>query len=273
MANEAEILRAADIVAGAKNLVAFSGAGVSAESGIPTFRDPGGIWDRFDPDEVGTTGGIFSAAAKKPEVIREFLSETVETFEKAQPNPGHFVLADLERMNILRSVITQNIDDLHFQAGNTRIFEVHGNLYRQRCLACDKKTKLTKEAYLSQARSVLIDSKEFELIHLLSLMPLCECGSSMRPDVVMFGEAVQAVPESIQEASTCDVMLILGTSGVVYPAASLPRYARGVGARIIDINPREHPFADISDVVITEKTGVALPRILEQVKKIKPPSK
>ncbi len=268
MANEAEISRAAEIVAKAKNLVAFSGAGVSAESGIPTFRDPGGIWDRFDPDEVGTTGGMLSAAAKNPEAIRSFLSETVETFEKAQPNPGHFALAELERMKILRSVITQNIDDLHSQAGNTRVFEVHGNLYRQRCLSCDKKIKLTKEEYLSKARSVLIEAKEFDLSNLLTLMPVCECGSSMRPDVVMFGEAVQVVPESIQEASTCDAMLILGTSGVVYPAASLPRYAREAGAKIIDINPREHPFADISDVVISEKTGAALPRILEEVKKI-----
>lgn len=268
MANEAEISRAAEIVAEAKNLVAFSGAGVSAESGIPTFRDPGGIWDRFDPNEVGTTGGMLSAAAKNPEAIRSFLSETVETFEKAQPNPGHFALAELERMKILRSVITQNIDDLHSQAGNTRVFEVHGNLYRQRCLSCDKKIKLTKEEYLSKARSVLIEAKEFDLSNLLTLMPTCECGSSMRPDVVMFGEAVQVVPESIQESSTCDVMLILGTSGVVYPAASLPRYARESGAKIIDINPREHPFADISDVVISEKTGAALPRILEEVKKI-----
>jgi len=266
MSLEKDIDNAAEIISKAKRLVAFTGSGVSAESGIATFRDPGGLWDRFDPDEVGTGGGLLSFVMQKPSVAKEFLLEVADSFDKAAPNPGHLALADLEKMGILHTVITQNIDDLHWQAGNTRVIEVHGNLMRFRCLACYSKKKFKKEEVVSLGRNVAAALGKGELQGLLPILPKCPCGSPMRPDVVMFGEAVQDLQQAMDEASKCDVLLILGTSGVVYPAATVPIVARRAQARIIDINPGESAFSTIIDVQIRGNSGKSLPRVLESVK-------
>ncbi len=263
------VRQAAELLAEAQNVVGFTGAGISAESGIPTFRDPGGIWDRFDPGELGTTTGIVEFAMKQPERIRDFLSESVDTFQKAQPNPGHIGLAELERMGILHSVITQNIDDLHSIAGNTRVFEVHGNLYRFRCLNCGHTQKYNREEILDTFREILT-SDPFKIEMLMEGLPRCEsCESLMRPDVVMFGEAVQQMPESFREAQSADVVIVLGTSGVVWPAAGVPYEARQAGARVIDINPTASAFRDITDVYINSHSGAAMPQILEELKRIR----
>ena len=128
------IERAAEIFKKTRKLVTFSGAGMSAESGIPTFRDPGGIWDQFDPEEVGTGPGLLNTLSRVPEKVRAFLEETIRVFMQARPNPGHLALGTLEQMGVLRSVITQNVDNLHQEAGNKNVIEMHGNLFRQRCL-------------------------------------------------------------------------------------------------------------------------------------------
>jgi len=255
----------ASVIAGAKRLVAFTGSGISAESGIPTFRDPGGLWDRYDPELMknAEAGRVLSGA------VRDFMQEMLATLEGAEPNPGHHALAELERIGILRSVLTQNIDNLHQDAGNTRVFEIHGNFYRLRCLVCGHTFKLSRGKELSQMMQVLIEAGEDEDIDLSRLMPKCQCGGLTRFDVVHFGESVQMFPESEQEARSCDVMLALGTSGVVTPAAFLPGYAKRSGAKIIEINATGSYFPGITDYSIVMKSGVALPQIVAEVKQIR----
>lgn len=259
---EGQLNEVASILAGAKNLVAFTGAGVSEESGIPTFRDPGGLWDRFDPDQLGTGGDLLSLVSSLSGEGRQFLQEMLTTFEQAKPNPGHLALAKLEQLGILRSVITQNVDNLHWEAGNTKVIEVHGNLYRFRCLACGRRIKLAKEELLSLMRRI-VEMEELDLSSLASLIPKCQCGGITRIDAVGFGEPVQDFPEAEREASTCDVMLVLGTSGVVIPAAFLPGYAKSAGAKVIEINATGSYFPQVADFEIVEKTGEALPAIVE----------
>lgn len=267
--SEGPIEAAARIIARADYAVAFTGAGVSAESGIPTFRDPGGIWDRFDSDEVGTAEGIVQFAMRHPDRIREFLKESVATFEKANPNPGHYGLVELEKMGILKSVVTQNIDDLHSIAGNTRVFEVHGNVYRFRCTSCGRMRKHSREEILGKLKGVL-DEEPFSIQALLGALPKCDCTGLMRPDVVMFGEAVQQLPESYREARLSDVIIVLGTSGIVWPAAGVPYEGKKGSSKIIEINPTENAFRDITDVYVKDLSGAAMPKIIELVRGLFP---
>jgi NAD-dependent deacetylase len=262
---EGSLENAAQIISKANYAVAFTGAGISAESGIPTFRDPGGVWDRFDPVEAGTTEGMVQVAMRQPERIRDFLRESLATFEKAEPNPGHYGLAELEKMGILKSVVTQNIDDLHSIAGNTRVFEVHGNLYRFRCMSCGRLKKPSREEILGNMKNVLAE-EPFSLHGLLVALPQCDCTGFMRPDVVMFGEAVQQVPESFNEARLSDVIIVLGTSGVVMPAAGVPYEGKKTNSKIIEINPTENAFRDITDVYVKDQSGLAMPKIIELIK-------
>lgn len=264
---EGQLHDVASIIAGAKNLVAFTGAGVSEESGIPTFRDHGGLWDRFDPDQLGTGGDLLSLLSSLSGEGRQFLQEMLTTFEKAKPNPGHLALAELERLGILRSVVTQNVDNLHWEAGNTRVIEVHGNLYRFRCLVCDRRVKLAKEELLSLMRRI-VEMEKLDMSNLARLIPKCQCGGMTRIDAVGFGEPVQDFPEAEREASTCDVMLVLGTSGVVIPAAFQPGYAKGAGAKVIEINATGTYFPQIADFEIVEKTGKALPKIVKAAREM-----
>ncbi len=245
-------------------VVAFSGAGVSKESGIPTFRDPGGLWDRFEPGALGGIIGVISTYTKRsPDILEELLG----TFQKARPNPGHIALAELERLGLLRSVITQNIDNLHREAGNTRVYELHGSVYRLRCLACGKKLPRERDEFLSQFAGLIEEMRRKETHNIFELMPQCECGGRYRPDFVAFGEAVQDLRESTEEARTCRVMLVLGTSGVVYPAASLPGYAKEAGATIIEVNPKRTALTHIADIFLEGPTGEVLPRIAEEVRR------
>jgi len=260
-----KIDQAVEILQGAAEAVVFSGAGMSAESGIPTFRDPGGIWDQFDPEELGTGSGLLHTLARHPDRIRSFLENTIEIFLAAKPNPGHLALGAMEQMGLIRAVITQNVDNLHQEGGNSRVLEVHGNLFRQRCLACGQKQASEKVSYLMHIRRTLHKLASLDLAAILRELPRCRCGSPMRPDVVMFGEAVQDMHESFVEADGCSVMLVLGTSGVVYPAAALPQRAKQAGAKVIEINPGDSVYAGIADLRITEKTGRVLPEILQRL--------
>lgn len=266
--DEGSIEAAAQIIARANYAVAFTGAGISAESGIPTFRDPGGIWDRFDPQEVSTPEGTVQFAMRHPERICEFLKESVATLEKADPNPGHYGLVELEKMGVLKSVITQNIDDLHSIAGNTRVFEVHGNLYRFRCTSCGGAKKFSREEIIGEVKGVL-DEEAFSIEGLLAALPKCDCTGLMRPDVVMFGEAVQQLSESHREAQLSDVIIVLGTSGIVWPAAMVPYEGKKRNSRIIEINPTENAFRDITDVYVKDLSGEVMPKIVELVRDLR----
>jgi len=255
--------RAARILASSKNVVAFTGAGISAESGVPTFRDPGGLWDQFDPAEFGTVEGMLGVVQKKPELIRQFLLQTVVIFEQSRPNPGHYGLCELEKHGVLKTVITQNIDNLHTDAGSKNVLEVHGNLFRARCTRCGRRYQLDKQELLKKTRELLEDAEGFGIDKLLTILPPCECGGLTRPDVVMFGEAVQQLNQSFAAAGSTDALLVLGTSGVVYPAAAVPHQAHQSGAKIIVINPTENAYSAITEVYIKEPSGEAMPKVMD----------
>lgn len=267
MTVDPEIRKAAEILAEARNAVASCGAGISAESGIPTFRDPGGVWDRVDPSEVGTSEGLIATLKTNPQRLLPFFMGLLDTFERAEPNPAHLALRDLEQMGILKTVITQNIDNLHQEAGNTDVVEVHGNGFRVRCLSCGQGRGYPRKELIGQVREKLRDSDSITFSDIVELMPKCAvCGFVTRPDVVMFGEAVKDIPRSFDAAAKCDVMLAIGTSGVVYPAAYLPFRAKEAGARVIVVNPNENAFQRVSDVYIPLNAGHAMPRIVEALK-------
>lgn len=259
--------QAAEILSNAKSASVFTGAGVSAESGIPTFRDPGGIWDRFKPEEVGTVSAIMQIATTKPKLIRSFLLETLQVFEKARANDAHFAIAELEKLGLIHSVLTQNIDSLHSHAGSKNIFEIHGTLFRARCLDCGKKSRLDRDQLFERAHDALDDADGFTIEKVLKVLPTCECGGLMRPDVVMFGESVQELHQAFAAAAKSDVMLVLGTTGTVYPAAACPEEAYRQGAKLIEINPTDNYYRSMTEIHIQEAAAVAMPKIMKHIQK------
>lgn len=268
MGTEMEIQKAANILANAKRTVASCGAGISAESGIPTFRDPGGVWEKLNPAEVGTAGGLIHTLTSNPHKLMPFFNELLETFENAEPNPAHRALGELERMGILQTVITQNIDNLHIEAGNTDVIEVHGNGFRVRCIGCGHTEARQRKPLIRETLKKLNETKTFDLKNIAALMPECPaCRSATRPDVVMFGETVMDIPLAFEAARKCDVLLALGTSGTVYPAAYLPFEAKQAGASVIVINPNENAFSAVSDIYIPMKAGQAMGEILDALQK------
>ena len=225
--------------------VALTGAGISAESGIPTFRSKGGLWEKYDP-MVYASAEVFRQDPSKYWTIR---GEFIRDYDQYKPNAAHFALVDLEQAGILRHVITQNIDGLHKRAGSRSVTEIHGSLREIYCLKCGRE-------YLAP------NVPE-------GLPPYCDCGGVLKPNTVLFGEQLprEALERAYHEASTCNCMLAVGTSAVVQPAASLPYLARQNGAPVIEINP-EKSLAD-ADYCIEEKAGAALPAIVAEVKELR----
>ena len=204
-------------------VVAFTGAGISVESGIPAFRGGQGLWEKYDPMEYAHISSFLT----EPEKVWCMLREMGETILKAAPSGAHKALGALEKAGLLSAVITQNVDGLHQMAGNTNVIEYHGSHRRLICPTCSKTGPFTDEV--------------------LSVMPfpVCErCGTALKPDVVFFGEGipVAAMARADQEATSCKIMLIIGTSGVVYPAADIPFMASRMGAKIVEINVSPTPF-------------------------------
>ena len=236
------IRRAAEDLAAAGNVAALTGAGISTESGIPPFRGKGGLWERYDPGEFA-----IDALMRDPaKVWKLFVKELKEPLDRAKPNEGHNGLAKLEARDKLKTIITQNIDGLHQAAGNTDVIEYHGTFARQRCMDCHKKYETRK-----------VDISE--------IPPRCECGGILRPNIVFFGETIhaQAILRSRQAAADCDLMLVVGTSAVVQPAAMIPVIAKDNGAKIVEINPERTPLTnDISDYLIKGGAGEVLNRIV-----------
>lgn len=230
--------KAADWIAESRRAVAFSGAGVSAESGIATFRDPGGVWERFDPAEVGTAAGIASLLRSGPARLYGFLREVLDSVLRAEPNGGHRALAALEEIRRLQAVITQNVDDLHQSAGSSKVVELHGNVLRLRCIECGHGEKLDRHSLAARLERAF--GGDLGLKAILDRLPRCErCGEFVRLDVVLFGESVQDLDHAYDLAESADLMLVVGTSGTVYPAAELPEVCRQAGGRIIVVNPSE----------------------------------
>lgn len=222
----------------------LTGAGISAESGVPTFRGKDGLWRNFRPEELATP----QAFAKNPVLVWEWYLWRRKIIAEAEPNPGHFALVELEKRlgdNFL--LITQNVDGLHHRAGSKRVIELHGNIWRVRCLSCGA---------LYYDESTSYDR----------LPPTCrECGGVLRPDVVWFGESLpyDALQTAYRWASSCEVFVSIGTSALVYPAGELPFIAKSHGAKVIEINPQETPVSSIADVIIREPASRGVRKLLE----------
>ncbi len=247
MVHAADSERLAQDIRNASSIVALSGAGMSVESGIASFRGPGGLWEKYDPEEYGHINTL----RYEPGKAWIMLSEMQREILKAKPNKGHYALAELERMGKLRAIITQNVDGLHHVAGNREVIEFHGHLQSVSCMDCGFQVPSAQ-------------------ISLESLPPRCaKCNGPVKPDAVFFGEAIpaDALMRSHREASTCDLMLVIGTSAMVYPAASMPDIAHDAGAKVIEINPSTTPLTGrISAYIVKGSSGDVLERVVSLLK-------
>ena len=234
--------KARSVLSAAKRVAVLTGAGISAESGIPTFRDAmTGLWSQFRPEDLATP----EAFAANPKMVWDWYAWRRELLATVAPNAGHLALADLERRTTHFTLITQNVDGLHARAGSRNVIELHGNIMVDRCFAEGR---------------VLTPADE-----LPGTPPLCaRCGASVRPGVVWFGEALpgQALDDALAEARGCDAFLSIGTSNVVEPAASLPFAALDAGATVIEVNPERTPLTARATIVLAGAAGVVLPRLL-----------
>ncbi|HDP35768.1 MAG TPA: NAD-dependent deacylase [Candidatus Hydrogenedentes bacterium] len=241
--------RAAETVKNTTNAIAVTGAGISVESGIPDFRSAGGLWARYPPDEYATMDAFF----RDPDKVWEMWYELAEELKGVQPNPGHYALAELERLGHIKAVITQNIDALHQHAGSNTVIEYHGNADQIACTACFR-------------------HRAMDLSQRALGAPRCECGGVMKPDVVLFGEVIPeyAMKTSDMLARGCDVLIVVGTSAQVYPAASLPYLAKEHGAKIIECNTQPTNFTGvITDIFLEGPAGQTLPKLVALVKEKK----
>ncbi len=231
----------------AKSVVVFTGAGVSAESGVPTFRDKDGLWQKFKQEELAN----FHAFMRNPDLVTEWYSYRRKIIKSVQPNPGHYAIAELENYFDNFCVVTQNVDNLHRRSGSKIIFELHGNIERNYCIKCKKFYELDD----------LFPDKAIK----------CECGGLIRPDVVWFGEMLpeDQYESAVNAAKSCDVFFSVGTSAVVYPAAYIPIYAKQGGAFLVEINPNRTDLSNFANVVLQGKSGEILPLILDEFKKRK----
>jgi NAD-dependent deacetylase len=244
------ITLAADILRNSRSVVVFTGAGVSAESGIATFRDADGFWQRFPPEDYANWAGLLQVAALHPRQFAEFLLAVLEPVANARPNAAHRAIAALER-HVDVSVLTQNIDGLHQAAGSTVVKEMHGTLFELVSAASGRFLRLISRAELRDVVARIHAALDSALIALklpAAIRPIFGPGEGglHRPNLVLFGDAMAepAWSQSLEAARDCDVMLTVGTSGVVYPAATLPMEAKASGAMVIQIDPAE-PGGDL----------------------------
>jgi NAD-dependent deacetylase len=228
-------------------VVVLTGAGISAASGIPTFRGKEGLWKNYSPHELATP----QAFTTQPNLVWEWYLWRRDLIRKVKPNPAHIALVELEKINPNYTLITQNVDNLHQEAGSKQVIELHGNIMKNICFDCSN--PVTMEISFEDG------------------IPQClECGGLIRPGVVWFGEMLpyQALHNAQQAANECHLCLSIGTSGVVEPAASIPFMARGNGAYLIEINPEETPLTAHSDLFLQESADKILPDIIQQIKSI-----
>jgi len=240
------IKKAAKDLAGSNKVVALTGAGISVESGIPPFRGKGGLWEKIDPMEFAHIDAFLRDPAKVWNIL---IREMKDIVDKARPNDAHNGLAKLEKLGILNVIITQNVDGLHQMAGNSDVIEFHGNFAWQKCLDCGKKIETFK-------------------ISLNEIPPKCSCGGILRPDCVFFGEMIppEHLTRSRKASYECDIMLVIGTSALVQPAAYMPVIAKESGATVIEINPESTPLTgSISDYLIKGNAGKVIRELVAEV--------
>jgi len=239
--------QAVSLIRQAKRAVAFTGAGISVESGIPPFRGPNGLWSKYDPI-VLDINYFYNNPLHSWQVIKEIF---YDYFGQAKPNAAHYILADWEKDGLIQALITQNIDHLHQQAGSKTVYEFHG---ASRFLRCDQ----------CQFR---IDASQVDLSELPPRCP--KCNNVMRPDFVFFGEPIPepANSLSLREAEIADLFIVIGTTGEIMPASLIPRLAKERGAQIIEINPQPSNFTNtITDLFLQEKASAALQKLDSLIK-------
>jgi len=237
-----QIVQLKQMLNAANYIVAFTGAGISAESGIPTFRGVGGLWSKYDPEKAVSIDYFRIDPTYYWKFFRDVRHDLMIN---AQPNAAHSALAELERGGRLRAVITQNIDGLHQRAGSKTVFELHGNTRRFYCVRCRKPFTIEQAWEMLQTK----------------LPPECDkCGGVLRPDVVLFGEYLpeDVVQAAQREAAACDLMLVVGSSLVVYPANNIPYQAKYNGAKLVIINIDPTPLDGLADLVINSAAGEIL---------------
>ena len=236
----------------AAHVTVFTGAGVSAESGIATFRDPGGVWTKFKPEELANVNAFLN----NPTLVQEWYMARKKMAQEAEPNPGHLAIAQLEHDLKSRgkdfAIVTQNVDNLHRRAGNENIIELHGNITRSYCFDCRR------------------EATEEEVDNMFGggALTCPACKGMIRPDVVWFGEQLpyQAIEDAVDAAHRTSVLLSIGTSSVVYPAAQIPIMAKEHGAYIAEINIQRSDLAPVMDEVVIGKSGEVLPLLFEAYK-------
>ena len=247
-----KIQKVAEMLLKAKNAIVLTGAGISTESGIPDFRGENGIWEKYKPEIYGNIQSFL----KDPSKFWQMAEEIAPTLFYAKPNPGHLAIASLEKMNIIKAIITQNVDELHQKAGAILVYEVHGNINRFNCFGC--RASYNKEQVLRKLK------KEKE-------SPTCDyCAAPLRPSVVFFGENLPNFEKymSIDLAKKSDLMLIVGSSLMVAPVCDLPLYTLRENGALIIINDEPTNLDERADVVINNKSGLILPLIVEEIRKL-----
>ena len=226
-------------------VVVLTGAGISAESGVPTFRGEEGLWKKFRPEELAT----FDAFMANPELVWEWYEYRRKIIEDIKPNLGHLALVDFQSHFDKFDLITQNVDGLHHQAGAKNVIELHGNLRRNKCIQCAK----------------IYESLEGTIE---GIPPKCPCGGNIRPDVVWFGEMLpqDAINYAFAVSSECDLFFSVGTSAVVHPAASLPLIAKRAGAYVVEVNISPTEISRLVDESLLGKSGQILPSLVQFLK-------
>ena len=243
-----KLRRATEIIKNAEHPVVLTGAGISAESGVPTFRGESGLWEKYDPEAAVSISGF----KKDPEPFWDFAQELLLKND-IKPNPGHKALAELESLGIIKTIITQNIDFLHQRAGSQNVLELHGTLNKATCLKCRKK----------------YDWEDLIPVIKAGNIPECDnCQSQkIKPDIVFFGERLpeNALNQAWQAAKNSDLMIVIGTSLAVYPVASLPSLTKDNGGKLIYINVDSGQQDYLFDLIIKGKAGEVLPEILRMI--------
>ena len=247
MSLNADIQKAKELVNKAGKIAALTGAGISVDSGIPDFRSEGGLWKRFDPLEYATRESFM----RDPTKFWTMGKELAETIVKANPNDAHLALVALEEQGKLTGVITQNIDNLHQTAGNKRVIELHGNYLRAFCIEC-------KEEYFGRTVHESVAQGE--------IPPKCEkCGGILKSEAILFGEPLPQEPmaQAVELCRNTDLMIVIGSSLTIYPAAFLPQIAKNAGAKVILINLEGTNKDDVADIVLRGRATDILPAITD----------
>ena len=251
-----KISQVAELIANSKKTVVFVGAGLSTESGIPDFRSPGGLWEKYNPEDFYFQNFLSSEASR--EKYWQMATEMYDSMKDAQPNTGHFAIAELEKLGKLDCLITQNIDGLHFKAGNSeeRVLELHGTAMHVTCLSCNKRYEREE----IQARVVTGDKA-----------PRCNaCRGFLKPATISFGQSMpeKETAEAYRRSEAADLFMVVGSSLVVHPAAYMPVMAKRAGAKLVIINRDETACDELADIIVNGLAGPAMTAILEKVKEL-----